>query len=264
MLNRDYLEYISSIDDDLRYLLDFKDEEVLKCCTVSLDDFKTYISPYLHGFDVDALYCLCVYVIHLLSHNKVWATQNSISDDYFELMSKLRKKSITKISFGYLDDGSEKQISLTNYQLVQAILEQLEVYRRFVEFTPQNIIEIEASEYVSSGSVRDILFMVLTELIKHNTEKDRITPNNKELVVRILYLFNLRQEIVHNQDNKYCEREVYDSIKSKIKTWAWFPIPNSPKNPYPSPQQIKTHDRFKGKKIPRRSSKRSGKGCIES
>ena len=251
------MEYISSVDDDLKCLLDFKDEDVLKSCTVGFKDFRDYISPYLHGFDVEALYCLCVYVIHLLSHNKVWATQNSISEDYFELMSKLRKKSITKISFGYLDNGSEKQIPLTNYQLVKTILEQLKVYRRLVESAPQNIVEIEASEYVSSSSVRDILFMVLTELIKHKTEKDRISPDNKELVVRILYLFNLRQEIVHDQDNKYCEREVYDSIKSKIKTWEWFPISNSPKNPYPSPQQIEIHNRFKGKKIPRKSPKRS-------
>ena len=264
MLNRDYLEYISSVDDDLKCLLDFKDEDVLKSCTVEFDAFKAYISPYLNGLDVQALYCLCVYVIHLLSHNKVWATQNSISDDYFELMSKLRKKSITKISFGYLDDGSEKQIPLTNYQLVQTILEQLEVYQRFVESAPQNIVEIEASEYISLGSVRDMLLLILTQLIKHETGKSRITPNHKNLVVRILYLFNLRQEIVHNQDNKYCEREVYDNIKSKIKAWVRFPVPNSPKNPYPSPQQIKTHDRFKGKKIPRKSPERSGKRCIES
>ena len=264
MLNRDYLQYIASVDDDLKYLLDFKDEDVLKCCMVKFDDFRDYISPYLYGFDVEALYCLCVYVIHLLSHNKVWATQNSISDDYFELMSKLKKKSISKIAFCYMDDGSEKQILLMNHQVVQNILEQLEAYRSLVEFNPQNIVKIEVSEYISTGSVRDILFMVLTELIKHVTEKNRITPNNKELVVRILYLFNLRQEIVHDQDNKYCEREVYDNIKSKIKTWAWYPIPNTPNNPYPSPQQIKTHDRFKGKKIPRKSPKRSGKGCTES
>ncbi len=171
-------------------------------------------------------------------------------------MSKLKKKSITKISFGYLDDGSEKQIPLMNYQLIQTILEQLETYRSLVEFNPQNIVEIEVSEYISTGSVRDILFMVLTELIKHVTEKNRITPNNKELVVRILYLFNLRQEIAQNPINKYCEREVYDSIKSKIKTLAWFPVPNTPQNPYPSPQQIRTHDRFKGRKILRKSPKK--------
>ncbi len=40
MLNRDYLEYISSVDDDLPCLLDFKDEDVLKSCTVEFDAFK--------------------------------------------------------------------------------------------------------------------------------------------------------------------------------------------------------------------------------
>ena len=264
MLNRHYLKYISSIDDDLKCLLDFKDEDVLNHCTVSFEDFEAYISPDLHGLDVEALYCLCVYVMHLLSHNKVWATQNSMCDDYLELMSKLRNKSVCKISFWHVENGVKKQIPLTNKVIVQNIIQQLEAYGKLVESPQFDVFEVEASAYLNTGSVRDMVLLIMTKLIEHEYG-GKITPQYKKLVVKILFLFKLREEYDPKSvlDN-YCEREVYDNIRSKIKPIKWFPVPNNKDNPYPSPQQIETHDRLKGRKIPRKSPKRASKGCIES
>ena len=104
------------------------------------------------------------------------------------------------------------------------------------------------------GDIRDYVLAILTELIKHETNRQKLSVIHKELVVRILYIFHLRQELYGIES--YCEREVYDSIKSKIKSLKWFPFPNTKDNPYPSPQQIRTHDRFKGRKVPRKSNPR--------
>lgn len=254
MLNRDYLNYIASLDDDFKCLLDFNDTSVLKSTNVSQEIFEYHIEPYIHDLNIEALYCLCIYTLHLISNNKVWATYQSKGDVFFNVMSKLRGKSITKISF--YEKSRRTPISIDNSELIRFIVDQLDNSGIHLFNEQSTIQEVKVSEYLNVGNIRDMLTMIITTLIEHEINQ-KITPQYKELVVRILYLFQLRQEITPSEINKYCEREVFDSIRSKAKVWRWFPLPNSKENPYPSPQQIEAHDRFKGKKVPRRSPKRS-------
>lgn len=249
MLNRDYLEYISKIDDDLKCLLAFEDVDVLRTADITQKSFEEIMQPYVQCLDIEALYCLCIYIIHLFVHNEVFVTQNPDEDEFFELLSKIRDKSINKISFSVTEASP---VSITNLKFIRFVEKEIDAYRELIQFSQHNVVKMRVSEFMSKGDVRDFVLLILTELIKHETNSKKLSPAYKELVVRILYLFNLRTEL-YGIDS-YCEREVYDSIKNKAKNLKWFPIPNTKETPYPSPQQIETHDRFKGRKVPKKYS----------
>lgn len=249
MLNRDYLKYISEVDDDLKCLLAFEDVDVLRTADLTLKDFKEIMQPYVQCLNVEALYCICIYIIHLFVHNEVFVTQSPDKDEFFELLLKIRDKSINKISFFVVDASP---VPITNQKFIRFIEKEIDAYREQIQFSRYDVVKMRVSEFMSKGDVRDYVLLILTELIKHETNSQKLSPSYKELVVRILYLFNLRTEL-YGIDS-YCEREVYDSIKNKAKTLKWFPIPNTKENPYPSPKQIEIHDRFKGRKIPKKYS----------
>lgn len=251
MLNRDYLKYISEVDDDFKCLLAFEDADVLRTADISFTDFKEIMRPYAQSLNIEALYCLCIYIIHLFVHNEVFVTISPDEDTFFELLSKIGDKSISKISFSIVDD---KSVSITNQKFINFIEKEIDTYRELIEFSQYEVVKVKAIQYMNTGDIRDYVLAILTELIKHETNRQKLSVIHKELVVRILYIFNLRQELYGKED--YCEREVYDSIKSKIKSFKWFPLPNTKDNPYPSPQQIRNHDRAKGRKVPRKSPKR--------
>ena len=253
MLNRDYLKYISEADDDFKCLLAFEDADVLKTADITLDDFKEEIQPYAQSLNVEALYCLCIYIIHLFVHNEVYVTLSPDEDEFFEFLSKIRDKSINKISFSVVDDSP---VSITNLKFIRFIEKEIDIYRELIEYSRYDVVKMKAIEYLNIGDIRNYVFVILSELIKHETNKQRLSVPYKNMVIRILNIFKLRAEIVHDQHNHYCEREVYDSIKSKIKPLKWFPQPNTKNNPHHTPQQIRTHDRFKGRKVPRKSSLR--------
>ena len=253
MLNRDYLKYISEADDDFKCLLAFEDADVLRTADISYNDFKEEIRPYVQSLNVEALYCLCIYIIHLFVHNEVFVTLSPDEDEFFEFLSKMRDKGINKISFSVVD-GSP--VSITNQKFIRFVEKEIDTYRELVEFSQYDVMKVQAKEYLNIGDIQDYVFVILSELIKHETNKQKLSVPYKNMVVKILNLFKLRVEIVHNLDNHYCEREVYDSIKSKIKPLKWFPQPNTKDNPYHTPQQIRTHDRFKGRKVPRKNTLR--------
>lgn len=251
MLNRDYLKYISEVDDDFKCLLAFEDADVLRTADISFNDFKEKIQPYAQSLDIEALYCLCIYIIHLFVHNEVFVTTSPDEDEFFEFLSKIGDKSINKISFSIVDD---KPVSINNLKFINFIKKEIDTYRELIEFSQYEVVKVKAIQYMNTGDIRDYVLAILTELIKHETDRQKLSVIHKELVVRILYLFQLRLELYGKEG--YCEREVYDSIKSKLKSFRWFPLPNTKDNPYPSPQQIRNHDRAKGRKVPRKSPKR--------
>ena len=254
MLKRDYLEYISNAEDDFKCLLAFEDTGVLRTADISFNDFKEEIQPYyIQSLDVEALYCLCIYIIHLFVHNEVFVTLSPDEDEFFEFLSKIRNKSINKISFSVVD---ESPVSITNLNFIRFIKKEIDNYRELIEFSRFEVVKMKAIEYMNIGDIRDYVFIILSEVFKHETNKQKLSVPYKNLVIKILNIFKLRAEISHNTNNHYCEREVYDNINSKIKTLKWFPQPNTKDNPYHTPQQIRTHDRFKGRKVPRKSSLR--------
>ena len=168
MLNRDYLKYISEADDDFKCLLAFEDADVLRTADISYNDFKEEIRPYVQSLNVEALYCLCIYIIHLFVHNEVFVTLSPDEDEFFEFLSKMRDKGINKISFSVVD-GSP--VSITNQKFIRFVEKEIDTYRELVEFSQYDVMKVQAKEYLNIGDIQDYVFVILSELIKHETNK---------------------------------------------------------------------------------------------